>query len=376
MGPSVRGLLALAALFGSALPAQSWAVEFQNYSAGHAVELPHHPAMLTQKEVTIEAWVKSGAPCEFHVFQRYAASAEHKALFVLRDGSISLRYAGSPWLSTGPVTDPNRFPFDGQWHHLAFVRHADDRYAVFVDGTPVLMGGPGPCWQTCAIVGTTTPTLFAYTSGSFAMAKLRVSSAARYTQAFAPATRWDSDARTVLLLLFDEGQGNQLHDSSPSGQVGVIRSAAYLYRWIEGPTHPATSVPFGPSCRGSAGAPDLQAWSGLRPRLGQLWTVTAAPLTPGRAVFVALGLSDSQAGAVRLPYDLSHLGMTGCQLLQSGELAFQAANPIGVIHWSMAIPNGPWLAGGRFFVQVYALDPAANPAGLVTSNGLAATVGY
>lgn len=215
---------------------------------GSSVEFPHDPIMNTGDAATIEAWVLaqpgSVPGSSLSVFSRYADMQEHKELVILDDGSIRYLYAGSPWeqppiFGGAPPAPPGSFPIDGKWHHLAFVRHADGTWQIFVDGNEKLGMGPGTglgngCWLTCNVINAATLTRISVTtpwmrgSGWF-LDELRVSSTARYSTAFTPAHGWNSDPDTVMLVAFDEGQGTLVADDGPAGQVGLINGPADWY---------------------------------------------------------------------------------------------------------------------------------------------------
>ena len=55
--------------------------------------------------------------------------------------------------------------------------------------------------------------------------------------------------------------------------------------------------------------------------------------------------------------------------------SFSLGNAGGEALWSLTLPPSPDLAGTPFFAQAIVFDPAANPKGLVVSNGIAGTVG-
>ncbi len=60
--------------------------------------------------------------------------------------------------------------------------------------------------------------------------EVRVSNVARYSADYAPKKRFDADANTIALYHFDEGQGDQLFDSSGHNHHGRIRGA----KWVAG----------------------------------------------------------------------------------------------------------------------------------------------
>ncbi|MCK6445767.1 MAG: LamG domain-containing protein [Planctomycetes bacterium] len=212
---------------------------------GSFVEFPHDPIMNTGDAATIEAWVL-GKPWDvlgssLSVFSRYADMTEHKELVINDDGSIRYLYAGSPWeqlpsFGGAPAAPPGSFPIDGKWHHVAFVRHLDGTWQVFVDGQEKLAMGPGTglgsgCWITCDVINAATVTKIAVAStwssnlGWF-IDELRVSNVDRYAAAFTPGSGWSADADTAMLVKFDEGQGALVGDDGPAGQVGAINGGS------------------------------------------------------------------------------------------------------------------------------------------------------
>ncbi len=203
--------------------AQQWAVRFSDAE----LVLPHHPVMNTDAEVTIEGWLRSFGETSglFTMFERYKGSAEHKGVRLLENGAAQVIYAGSPWPEQS--TSSEAVPRDGEWHHIAFVREASGAYALYVDGTSKLVGGPGPCWLTCNIINS-NPATETFGEG-WDVRSLRVSSVARYVSEFVPAGSWASDSATALLLTLEEGNGGVVSDSSSVGQSGTLTGA---YEWV------------------------------------------------------------------------------------------------------------------------------------------------
>jgi hypothetical protein len=209
--------------------AQSYALQLPQ---GSGVEFPFHSIMNTTVPATIEAWILGDQPrSEFQAFSRYANGAEHKELIVASDGRIRWLYAGQPWAHTGPCreTGPGVFPFDGAFHHVAFVRRSDGTWEVFLDGSSVWTGGPGGCcWITCNTINANAPTKMNGGDG-WLIRGLRVSNAARYSGAFEPESTWAPDSSTVMLLELEEGQGKQIGDIGPANQIGTINGD---YEWV------------------------------------------------------------------------------------------------------------------------------------------------
>jgi hypothetical protein len=67
--------------------------------------------------------------------------------------------------------------------------------------------------------------------------------------------------------------------------------------------------------------------------------------------------------------------MPGCNLLLPLDVVEFRPAVAGVAEWSFAIPNSASFVGLPIYQQAFPLDAAANPLGLVASNGLAMTLG-
>jgi hypothetical protein len=69
--------------------------------------------------------------------------------------------------------------------------------------------------------------------------------------------------------------------------------------------------------------------------------------------------------------------MPGCYLLQSNEVFGLPAAPVtaSMFLFGAAIPLNPALLTQQFYIQAYAFATGANAAQIVTSNGIACTIG-
>jgi hypothetical protein len=162
---------------------------------------------------------------------------------------------------------------------------------------------------------------------------------------------------------------------SARARTVMFGSASLGDTWEYAPADPGTYAPFGTGCAGSAGALTLAARAGLMPYPGNTVTVDVAPVPPNVAVIRSFGLSRTQWGTIALPFDLTSLGMPGCTLLASGDssrLVFAAGNTAS---FSFPIPNDQAFVGFDFYNQAFALDPAANAAGVVASNAAQVHIG-
>ncbi|MDA0935468.1 MAG: VCBS repeat-containing protein [Planctomycetota bacterium] len=131
----------------------------------------------------------------------------------------------------------------------------------------------------------------------------------------------------------------------------------------------ATAESYGAGC----GRPSLTQRMTARPVMGAPAAIEIQNVQGALCVVMA-GLDRSLHPAFgSLPFDLSPLGMTGCALLQSGEVpavpAISTTTP-GVFTWSMPIATNVAFEGLRFYTQAFAPAPGLNPLGLASSNGI------
>ena len=156
-----------------------------------------------------------------------------------------------------------------------------------------------------------------------------------------------------------------------SGEPDVTRLLADTWEYFGTPASYAT---FGSGCAGSAGTPAL---TGLAsgPWIGETFTLQVGQLPVGRPAALLFGTSNTVWNGTPLPFDLTPIGMPGCQLLVSADVTLPLTNNAGSATWSIALPSNPWLVGRQFVNQAFVSDPTANPLGFTTSNAGAAVIG-
>jgi hypothetical protein len=148
------------------------------------------------------------------------------------------------------------------------------------------------------------------------------------------------------------------------------------YYYAQSPVSAYTT--FGTGCIGSNGPPRLEP--NQLPRIGKTFSVLLLGLPidqPGLGFF---GTSRTNWGLLPLPLALDPIGMQGCKLWVSGEVSYviQNTGPHGVLAWSLpgaVIPANTALIGSKFYNQAIIVDPQANPAGLVATNGGEGVIG-
>lgn len=131
-----------------------------------------------------------------------------------------------------------------------------------------------------------------------------------------------------------------------SREAGTASQRPYLY--VE--TRPFTS--FGQGCGPVATWPRLTVSSGT-PKVGTTMQVQGSLLAPGKAAYVAAGLSNSSYLGVPLPIMLNPNLGPPCQLLVSLEVLTTApTNSSGICTLTLPIPVLPGLAGSQVFMQM------------------------
>ena len=109
-------------------------------------------------------------------------------------------------------------------------------------------------------------------------------------------------------------------------------------------------------------------------------TTAKASLTniPGSLAFISIGLSNINFGPFQLPITLVGLGMPGCDLLQSVELAAlpTITNGAGSATFHLPLPNYPALQGMHLYIQGWANAQGFNQGGAIASNGLDWRIGF
>jgi len=120
----------------------------------------------------------------------------------------------------------------------------------------------------------------------------------------------------------------------------------------------------------------LSNFQGSLPTIGQPFDsqVTNTPI-PEPVGVVSMGLSNRKFGALGLPLDLTPLGMSGCWLYQSMDNPRLLTISGHGGKFGFQIPANPSFVGGKLYLQAVVVAPRTNQFGLVSSNGLALTIG-
>ena len=141
--------------------------------------------------------------------------------------------------------------------------------------------------------------------------------------------------------------------------------------WCLSTAVPAELTSYAPGCPGTLGVPALAAAPYSLPWLGDAFTVRVTGIAPARPALLLLGGSRTVWGTSALPLSLASLGMPGCSLHASIDVAV----PLTGGALTLQVPATPALAGQSLFEQALVSDPAANASGLTVSNACAARLG-
>lgn len=125
-------------------------------------------------------------------------------------------------------------------------------------------------------------------------------------------------------------------------------------------------VSYGAACHAQGGTPTLTVTGAISaPTTLQTRSINHQPGAPG---FLCFGFSDSQAGALHLPFNVDPLlGTNGCRVLQSCDITlFGTADFLGRLTVSMPFP--PQVHGAFLFFQHATIEPVQG--GWSFSNGV------
>ena len=178
-----------------------------------------------------------------------------------------------------------------------------------------------------------------------------------------------------LFVSFENGDyhpeiGSPVIDAGDPAFIPDINgSVADIGGFSYNPLYIPSVIGFGTGCDG------LSGWF-WEPIVGQPYFelhVESAP--PSAVAIVILGLNDTSFAGLPLPLDLALFGAPGCDLLTAPVLTFPAiTDPLGAATLPLPIPPNAVLAGVGIFLQWAVFDDAANPFGMVFSDGVRGTI--
>lgn len=142
--------------------------------------------------------------------------------------------------------------------------------------------------------------------------------------------------------------------------------------WIYGPIEPARYDRHGTGCAGSAGVAELAPRDLDLPWAADFFELEVTGIPSGGVATGLIGFSRTQAMHLLLPFDLGSIGMPGCWLLCSADLASPLTPDAGRARWDLAMPA---VIGAELFVQAAILDATANAVGVIVSDAGALRIG-
>ena len=180
-------------------------------------------------------------------------------------------------------------------------------------------------------------------------------------------------------MAFHEGLGMTVLAGTPLGFQSFCCASSprseITETWLFGGTSLPSVSPFGAGCSGIGDGPSLQPGSGSLPFVGSTFRVQLQGLPGEAASFVLLGASNTVWGGRSLPFALGAIGMPNCSFVVSPDLVVPIGPGGTSAFLDVPVPLDPSLVGEIVYLQGGVIDPAANPAGVALTGGLAATLG-
>ncbi|MCA8970429.1 MAG: hypothetical protein KDC95_11615 [Planctomycetes bacterium] len=133
------------------------------------------------------------------------------------------------------------------------------------------------------------------------------------------------------------------------------------------PETPAVFIPYGTSCVGTNGTPELSN-QGF-PKLTQSYFAKLSNGTANAPVILLNGFSKDTWASFPLPFDWAPIGAPGCKLATSIDFTLGlATDASGMTSQQFTVPNRPEFLGGSLFAQFAIFDPSANSLGITLSD--------
>ena len=183
---------------------------------------------------TVEGWVTPRAPLP-------ANGGSSSVVFLVSDAAFVVKNLGGQgikWSAGGPATKPPPSVYSDEQVEVNKPVHValtcgPEGVSFYLNGvlqgqplqlfvsrpeTTLRVCQPDPKWHKAPFHGE--------------LDEIRVSSVVRYREKFTPKPRLETDADTLALYHFDEGEGDVLKDSSGKDRDGKITEA----KWVQGGT--------------------------------------------------------------------------------------------------------------------------------------------
>jgi hypothetical protein len=180
---------------------------------------------------------------------------------------------------------------------------------------------------------------------------------------------------TTALGAFGIVNAQGLHYNAALQQLAVVDNTLSTTFVFDLPFCTGNLVQRGTGCMDGGGQVLVLGATGC-PNLGSTVNLRAVASPSALPMLFAGGVSDTAAGPVALPFDLSLLGgPAGCRVYTSTDVILGVGMTGGTATLPFAIPSSPAVSGTRLFFQTLKLDPLlAASLQLATSNYLDMTV--
>ncbi len=188
--------------------------------------------------LTIEFWLKTGYPKTILYKGEYFRDSTNYTVRLLDcadDDSCNLffgmRYEGVDYSWRAPVEKDQTV-----WRHFAVVADNESQsLKMFMNGSELTLTEFPENWPA-GMLRTNEALKINMLEGIYYIDELRISDVPRYSENFIPPLRHVPDGNTQLLLHFDEGTGDVVHDSSPYENHGELTGSASWSEDVPGGT--------------------------------------------------------------------------------------------------------------------------------------------
>ena len=141
-----------------------------------------------------------------------------------------------------------------------------------------------------------------------------------------------------------------------------------------------TKLKYGQACApvGTGRTPKLSVYT-FRLLIGKTAYVTLYAYRNSVPCFMFLGTSKTAWGTIKLPFDLTPLGATGCKIFTRADVILTATShpsySSGSTYFCFFVPDNSSFIGAHLYTQGFVIDPKANPMGLLSTEGYDITFG-
>ncbi len=166
----------------------------------------------------------------------------------------------------------------------------------------------------------------------------------------------------------------------------IVAPGPYRYgRWMTDTYYNSeqgrgTALQFGRACAPAGGGktPKLKAYT-YRLLIGKTAYISLYAYRNSVPCFMFLGTSKTAWGSIKLPFDMTPLGATGCKIYTGAAAILTATShpsySSGITYFCFFVPEDPSFLGQHIYSQGFVVDPKANAMGLLSTEGWDVTFG-